>query len=512
MVRVRMKRILLALLALMPILSSARAEVIKYRLYLKDKVGGSLCPLSQRSLERRERQGIAVDSTDYSVSPVYLQQLADSGYHIDAVSRWLNTAVVSLPDSAGLDAARLLALPFVDRIETAATRLPAGAPAVRKWAERTEETRMAGAMATDDNFRTPVLEVNGQYLYEAGYWGQGMLVAVLDGGFLNADKHPQVGRKVVGWHDLYHPSDTAGVSLFGVQRHGAEVLSVMSADSLSGVWGTAPEADYYLIVTEYNDTESPFELDQWVAGVELADSIGCDLVNSSLGYSRFDDAALDIGKSQLGTGAIPSSAAAEMAADKGMIVVAAAGNERTGIWQTITSPADMPGVVSVGATDAEGNVSTFSSAGWLSPFVKPNVSARGTGAYVIMAETGLPGQANGTSFASPFICGLMASLWSAAPQSTAKQIVRAVYESAVNYATPDSLLGYGFPDFEIACRKVLEQGGESDLEQVGIGQDCRPRDDGETEVCFDLLGRRVADKGGKCHFLIQKGHKIKIIR
>ncbi len=496
----------------MSILSSARAEVIKYRLYLKDKAGSGLCPLSQRSMERRERQGIAVDSTDYSVSPVYLRQLADSGYHVDAVSRWLNTAVVSLPDSAGLDAARLLALPFVDRIEAAATRLPAGAPAVRKWAGRTEETWLAEIMATDDNFRMPVLDVNGQYLYEAGYRGQGMLVAVLDGGFLNADKHLQVGRNVVGWCDLYHPSDTAGVSLFGVQSHGAEVLSVMSADSISGVWGTAPEAEYYLIVTEFNDTESPFELDQWVVGVEMADSIGCDLVNSSLGYSRFDDAALDIDKSQLGTGSILSSAAAEMAADKGMIVVAAAGNERARTWQTITSPADMPGVVSVGATDAEGKVSTFSSAGWLTPFVKPNVSARGSGAYVIMAETGLPGQVNGTSFSSPFICGLMASLWSAAPQSTAKQIVRAVCESAINYASPDSLLGYGFPDFEIACRKVLEQSGESDLEQVGIGQDCRPRDDEGAEVCFDLLGRRVVDKGVKCHFIIQKGYKIKIIR
>ncbi len=508
----QVKRILLVLLALMSILSSARAEVIKYRLYLKDKAGSGLCPLSQRSMERRERQGIAVDSTDYSVSPVYLRQLADSGYHVDAVSRWLNTAVVSLPDSAGLDAARLLALPFVDRIEAAATRLPAGAPAVRKWAGRTEETWLAEIMATDDNFRMPVLDVNGQYLYEAGYRGQGMLVAVLDGGFLNADKHLQVGRNVVGWCDLYHPSDTAGVSLFGVQSHGAEVLSVMSADSISGVWGTAPEAEYYLIVTEFNDTESPFELDQWVVGVEMADSIGCDLVNSSLGYSRFDDAALDIDKSQLGTGSILSSAAAEMAADKGMIVVAAAGNERARTWQTITSPADMPGVVSVGATDAEGKVSTFSSAGWLTPFVKPNVSARGSGAYVIMAETGLPGQVNGTSFSSPFICGLMASLWSAAPQSTAKQIVRAVCESAINYASPDSLLGYGFPDFEIACRKVLEQSGESDLEQVGIGQDCRPRDDEGAEVCFDLLGRRVVDKGVKCHFIIQKGYKIKIIR
>lgn len=453
-----------------------------FRVHLTDKTGAKYCALSERSMQRRERQGIALDSTDVCVSPLYKQQLQEQGWQIVTDSRWLNTVVVSPTDGQTMGEETLRSLPFVRSVERVAGQAEWSEIASSKWRGEWQDIPQAGQQ---DNFRKPVFEVKGEALHEAGFRGEGMLITILDGGFKNLDMLPFLMGKVVGWYDCYAPSDVQGTSLWMASNHGTMVLSTMATDSTDGVWGTAPDANYFVIRTEFESTETPLEEDMWVHGAEMADSLGTDLINSSLGYYEFDDPRLNHTWEDLRSGNVFISHGARIATQKGILVCNSAGNERQKSWQTMIFPADVEEVFTLGGFDEYGIPSYFTSVGWTNPYVKPDVSCRGTNAWVISAETGRPKNANGTSFASPFMCGLMASLWSADPSLTPAELKQIVRESAAQNVAPDSLLGHGAPDFKKALLAVRPD--LLDIEPVEISA--------ADENCYSLQGKISQAKG-----------------
>jgi hypothetical protein len=219
--------------------------------------------------------------------------------------------------------------------------------------------------------------------------------------------------------------------------------------------GTAPKASYYLLKTENDTAENRKEEDNWVAGAEYADSVGAQVINTSLGYSVFDDPSENYTYQDMDGRTTIIAQGAVWAARKGIIVCASAGNEGGSSWRYITSPADADSILTMGAVDNSGNRAGFSSVGPSADGrIKPDVMALGAGAGLIY-NGGFPGFGNGTSFSSPIIAGMVACLWQSIPNRTNQEIIQMVRESADNFSTPDSLYGYGIPNFTSALDNVI---------------------------------------------------------
>lgn len=447
-----------------------------YRLYLSDKQDSEYCNFSERAKLRRTAQRISLDETDRVVSPSYLLQLSQSGLNIKTTSRWMNTAVVCSLNEDEISDDFWKQFAFVDSVvcvcnENSSTR-----------AMKKSKTLDSVSGDGDENYLTPHYEIGANALYDRGYRGQGKLIAILDGGFLNANRIKSINKHVIGAYDMYNPSSSE--ELFKNEKHGTNCLSIMSSDGSLPILGSAPEAEYFLIRTEYADTETWLEEDMWIAGAELADSIGADLISSSLGYFEFDDEAMNHSRVELAAGTVYISRGADVATKKGIIVCVAAGNEAQSSWGTIDFPADVKDVLTIGAVTSTLEVSSFSSPGFLVPYVKPDVSCRGTDAYILSSITGTVQRGNGTSYATPLICGACASLWSAAPDLTALEIVDLVKKTAKNYNTPDELTGYGIADFAQALAVI------DDLNSIEIIE----REVKYSPEVFDISGMKVGNE------------------
>ncbi len=217
--------------------------------------------------------------------------------------------------------------------------------------------------------------------------------------------------------------------------------------------GTAPEADYLLIKSEDSRSEFPIEEDYWVAAVEYADSVGVDVVSSSLGYFTFDAMELSHNHAELNGRMAIISRAAHIAGQKGILLFSSAGNEGNGDWEKITFPADASDILTVGAVDENKKKSLFSSAGPTKDGrVKPDVVALGTGCCVISPE-GEISYANGTSFATPTLAGLGVCLWQALPSLTSGEIIALIQQSSSKHSRPDAKVGYGIPNIYKAYKE-----------------------------------------------------------
>lgn len=430
-----------------------------YRLTLCDKKGTPCTTdhpeefLSARAIERRSRQGIAPDSTDLPLSPVYIAQVQALGVNIVCGSKWNNTIVVQL----AADSCRALL--------AALTELDCVVAAKKVWTSPDSvviprRERMAGLMHKWDTisadrhgraFEQTAL-LGGTALHEAGYTGDGIMIAVMDGGFMNADQiRAFLSMNRVGVKDFVVP---ASPDVFAEMKHGTQVLSVMAAN-LPGVYvGTAPDAGYLLLRCENGDGESLVEEDFWAAAAEYADSMGVDVINSSLGFHDFDTAADNYSYAcQDGCTAMISRTASMLAA-KGIVLVCSAGNEGMDTWKKINFPADAHDVLAVGAVSADGINAAFSSVGPTADGrIKPDIMAPGSPTAVITGR-GTIGKDVGTSFAAPIVAGLVACLWQALPDKTAVEIMDLVRRSGNNSDRPDNINGYGVPDFA----KALEMG------------------------------------------------------
>jgi len=423
-----------------------------YRLYLTDKQESAHLLahptrfLSRRSVERRRRQGLTVDSTDLPVSRRYVRLIENKDVSIVGQSRWQNTVLVRVKDSTLIQ--RLRQLPCVRDsrlVWQSPDSVPAGTLKV-KVHEQFEERD-----STPDNVygtaAGQITTVKGERLHSISLRGEGMMIAVIDGGFKNVDKIPAFQRvDIRGSRDFVNPE---APNLFNGIDHGTKVLSAMAVNVPYYYIGTAPKASYWLLRSEDQQTEQEVEEDYWTMAAEFADSVGCDLINSSLGYNEYDHPWMTYRLWQLDGRTAFVSRSASMLAAKGIILVNSAGNSGMGTWKKIGVPADADHIMSVGAVmDSEPHkIAPFSSVGpTQDQRIKPDVVAIGAptrlvnGRGVIMSDMG-------TSFAAPVICGLMACLWQAMPEKSAKEIINLVRQSGENSEHPDNVYGYGMPNF-----------------------------------------------------------------
>lgn len=429
-----------------------------FRLVLADKGGTTFTLehpeeyLSAKALERRRRQGLAVDSTDLPVSGEYLKEIARRDVEILGTSKWNNTVLVKGSHLQTL--LRLGRLPFVKEV-------------VKVWATPTEEMPRphredfhtvfnAWDSVPDKHYgvaQEQMAAIGGVRLHDAGFRGRGMTIAVFDAGFMNADRLPALDSvRVMGVRDFVNP----GGNVFRESEHGTKVLSTMALDIPNVFVGTAPEASYWLIRCEHDGPENLIEEDYWAMAAEFADSVGVDIVNSSLGFHNFDDRSANIKYRDLDGMTSLISRTASMMASKGMILVNSAGNDGMGAWKKIGVPADARDILTVGAMTLTESNAAFSSVGPTADGrVKPDVMAVGSPAAVLTARGTLL-RDTGTSFSAPQIAGMVACLWQAFPDKTALEVMEMVRQSGNNYLTPDNIYGYGVPNFG----KLLDERGE----------------------------------------------------
>jgi len=286
--------------------------------------------------------------------------------------------------------------------------------------------------------------LNGAHLHEMGYRGKGITIAIVDAGFQNVDVIPAFKHAdIIGVKDFVNPND----DIYAEHNHGTRVFSCIASDEKYVFVGTAPEASFWLLRTEDAYTEQPVEEDNWIAAIEFADSVGVDIINSSLGYYHFDEPHSSLLHKDLNGKTHIISRTASMIAAKGMILCTSAGNEGNDAWKKISIPADAKDILSVGSVNKNGLVSFFSSVGYSADGrVKPDVCALGSMACVL-GSNGHTTYANGTSFSSPILTGMIACLWQALPELNAYEIMEIVRKSGNAYSTPNVKYGNGIPDF-----------------------------------------------------------------
>ena len=396
--------------------------------------------LSQLSSDRRTKQNIALDSLDLPVSQQYVAEIGSTGVQVLCTSKWLNTVTIRT-DSAAL-VEQVKALSFVDSVNLTWVE-----PEL-KGAKIKLET-LEPVMNFDYGVSLSQVAVhNGQWLHKSGHIGEGKLIAVLDAGFLKVNELKAFDSlwhkgQILGTRDFVAP----GGDVFAEHSHGMAVLSVMGGQIPGALIGTAPGADYFLIRTEDNASEYPVEMDYWIAGAELADSLGADLINSSLGYSVFDNDSMNYTIDDLDGNTIRVTIGADIAASRGILVVTSAVNEGNKSWQKITVPADGNEVLAVGSVHADSTYSSFSSRGPSADGrVKPDVMGVGS-STVIQYSSNTIGTSNGTSFSGPLVTGMAASLWSALPELSAAELRDLIKRHGDRYTEPSDTFGYGIPDF-----------------------------------------------------------------
>ena len=434
--------------------------------------------LTSRAIERRQRQGIELDSADLPVSTSYTDSLRGLGCRVLYTSRWLNGAVVSNGDTA-FDK-RAIRLPFVCEVQrTRRDSLHLSAAPQRR--QKQPEPSTTANTACPDQFRLHRL----QQLHAAGFRGQGMRIAVIDNGFLGVDTAPVFRDRR---QQIVHTTDLVelggNVYKHGQAQHGSKVLALLLAGDTTGHQAVAPEAEYLLFRTEDDASESLLEADNMVRAMEMADSLGADIISASLGYFEFDDPAGNFTYEQLDGRTARCSQAASIAAGRGMLVCIAAGNEAQRTWHYIDAPADAEGILAVGAVTADSVRSSFSSFGPTADGrIKPDVCALGSRVSICFPRAVSTGN-NGTSYACPIMAGAAASLWSAMPELGSSELRDRLIRYASHTDRPDNETGYGLPDVwaaysdskESALTDAEERGGEKKVAEVWSLQGVRLRE------------------------------------
>jgi len=476
---------------------SGFAQNKKYVVYFKDKQGFNPFTLanpgqflSPRSVQRRITQNLPLDSTDLPVSLSYLDSLRLKGAVVLNPLRWLNGAIIDCPQNL---IASLEQLPFVRNLNPLNSRKNVD-PSPRIRSKNGTQNLAYGDSFTQNNM------IGIDSMHARGFHGEDKLIAVLDAGFQNVNNHIAfshlfTNHKIVGVRDLVARDGT----VYEDHWHGGAVLSNIAGFLPNKIIGGAYAASYYLIRTEDAATENEIECAYWAAGLELADSVGADILNSSLGYSTFDTHSLDYTISMLDGKTTIASKAASMAARKGIVVVCSAGNEGNnsswGGW--ISSPSDADSILCVGSVNAGQIYSGFSGKGPTADGrFKPDVVAMGGGTTIANVSTNdaITTQ-NGTSFSAPVISGLVAGFWQAHPEMTAKQIITTIKNSGTNQQTPNNTIGWGLPNF----LRAEVQSGSKPVITFPFEIQVYPNPNSKNELFLELLD---SDTSGWVNFEI----------
>jgi hypothetical protein len=411
--------------------------------------------LTQKAIDRKQNHGVIIDERDVPVNEAYISDLkSQTGITVLAKSKWFNTVYVRGTEEA-INA--LVALDYVDRIDFANRSLNnLSRSTIIQDKTALEDQKATFTYGTTQN---QVEMINADKLHVADFTGEGITIAVMDSGFPNVDTMGAFqrlranGDLLDGYDFVNRNSD---VYAFTASSHGTRVLSTMAGFIQDEFVGTAPDASYYLFLTEETGSENPVEESYWVEAAERADSLGVDMINTSLGYREFDNSNYNYTPADMNGQVAFISKGASIAVEKGILVVVSAGNAGATAWQTVGAPADSPDVLSIGGVDFNGDYVSFSSQGSAAQvgYQKPDVVARAGSAFVIN-ETNSITQNNGTSFSGPILCGGIASLWQAIPDASPTQVMDYVRQSASQFTAPDDLLGYGIPDLDLARNSAL---------------------------------------------------------
>jgi hypothetical protein len=404
--------------------------------------------LSERALERRYKFDIELTNDDLPVNPTYIKQVEEKGATILFSSKWLNCTLVHCDADI---ITQIEKLPCVDSVVLVYPN--------KKSIQSHEKQAIISEGSTVllkkydpfyGNASNQIEQINGIELHKKGYEGEGVLIAVLDGGFcnvntINAFTHLYESGRLLMEKDFIEPN--GDIYRTGISGHGTSVLSCMAAYLPNQMVGTAPKASYCLFRTEDTTSEYLIEEYTWVIGAETADSIGADLINSSLIYTKYDDPSMSHTYFDMDGKTTIASVGARKAVERGVFVCASAGNEGDKEWQWIGTPADVAEALTVGAVQQNGQYASFSSIGPnAAGELKPNVMAQGQSAAIINT-TGQVITGNGTSFSSPIICGMVACLLQASPFTHPKTLNNAIEVSSNLYTDPSYQMGYGIPDF-----------------------------------------------------------------
>jgi hypothetical protein len=438
--------------------NNSYAQAKKYFIYFTDKnntpysLSQPQSYLSQRAIDRRTRQNIAITSNDLPVNPVYVDSIKKIGANVILRSKWLNGVAIETADLNLLNTINNLGFVKSSKL---VNRLVKG-KSIDKFAFDFQNLSLRNSLVSSTTFDygssfTQNNQIGCDCMHQQGFTGKGMLIAVLDAGFPAAntvsvfDSARAENRISTGFDFVDN-----NVQIFDDHPHGTYVLSCMASLVNGQIIGTAPHASYVLIRTEDAPTEHIIEEYNWVAGAEFADSVGADIINSSLGYTQFDDPSQNHTYQDMDGDHTIAAFGADIAASKGIFVNISAGNSGNSPWYYISTPADADSALAIGALDASGNVAGFSSRGPAPDgAVKPNVMAMGVGTTVVdpadIVTTG-----SGTSFAGPVNAGAVACLWQSYPQATNMQLKAAIEQSASIYNNPNGDYGYGIPNYCLA--------------------------------------------------------------
>lgn len=405
--------------------------------------------LSQRALDRRTNQNISLDYTDVPVHQPYIDSINNTGNIVVlAKSKWLNAIHVRGTINNISD---LTSFSFVENIVFANKSLNSGSKPIATSSKK-QLPNQKNLNSNEDflygNSANQIQMLNGHLLHQEGFTGTGKIIAVLDNGFIGVDtalpfERLHTENLILGGYNFVNQSD----NFYTGGNHGTRVLSVIGAYQENELIGTAPNASYYLFITEDNTSETPLEESLWVEAAELADSLGVDIINTSLGYNTFDNPNYDYTYNDMNGTTTFISRGLNFAYSKGILCVTSAGNSGNSAWQYISAPADANSSFSIGAVNNFGDYASFSSIGPTSDNrIKPDVVAQGM-ATVNAFPDGTINTSNGTSFSAPVISGLVACLWEAFPDLTNEELMQLIRESAHLYQNPTAQLGYGIPNF-----------------------------------------------------------------
>jgi serine protease AprX len=437
---------------------------IKYAVFFKDKANSPYSIqnpsqfLSQRAIDRRNNAGIKITEQDLPVNPSYISQVQSLGFNYVAKANWNNYIIVGTNDEKFLP--QLKNLPFVKNVVEIYNRKSAKTDIFSVLMDKMENKETKSS--TGDNLQnlpyldygTSFTQVNMlgiDYMHSKGYTGKDKIIAVFDGGFFKVNElgpftSLRENNQILRTWDFVMNDE----SVYEDLSHGMSVLSCIAGIKQGQLIGTGPGASFFLLRTEDGATETLVEEYNWEAAAVWADSAGADIINSSLGYTQFDNGIGSHTYANMDGNTTVVTKAADLAASKGILVVNSAGNEGASMWHYIGAPADGDSVLAIGAVNRNRKIAGFSSRGpSYDGRVKPNVCAVGEGT-MLSNTSGDIVPSNGTSFSGPLIAGAAACLWQANPDKTNMQIFDAIQRSAHKYSSPDNDYGYGIPNFGYA--------------------------------------------------------------
>lgn len=399
--------------------------------------------LSAAAIKRRLKNKVAITEQDLPVNQAYIQEIKATGALIVYPLKWINGVLIKEKPK---NIAKISALKSVASLYK---NMPLDSSSdLRLQVQANQISDDANAL--DYGISLPqITQLGVDQMHAKGFSGKDIKIAVLDDGFSRAD---QIGFLQAIYTDkrllgtlVTNPSLN---SVYEGGAHGTQVWSTIAAQAPGRLFGTAFQAQFALAQTEESEHELLVEEANWMRGAEWADSLGTDIISSSLGYSEFDNSRYNHRYSDMDGRTTLVSKAAAWAASKGIICIISAGNQGSDSWKYITAPADADSILSVGAVDRTGLRASFSSIGPSSDLrIKPDIAAMGL-ATIAGLPSGSFGSISGTSFSAPLIAGLVAGIIQANPQKTAQEIIQVVRKSGTQASKPDQLLGYGIPHFD----------------------------------------------------------------